>query len=158
MILCSLSGPHRYRFTIAVLPIEQIFHRRGGNQQDKLRIRILCDDLPNCAGQLRARGGLIGQNEITCHIAPPEKLLTDNQKIGRRTSQIQGFFFLCFARRRAEKDALARSYGQDFENATRKGFFARPQQVTCLRKPLKTRNAKRLAETTQHPTKRWWFR
>ena len=103
MILCSLSGPLRYRFTIAVLPIEEIFHRRGGNQQDKLRIRILGDDLPNCAGQLRARGGLVGQNEIAWHIAPPEKLWTDNRKIGRTTSQIQGLFPCVLQSRRSAR-------------------------------------------------------
>src|SRR6476660_2422078 len=97
MILCSLGGPFRYCFTIAVLPIEEIFHRCGGNQQDKLRICLLGNDLPNCAGQLGASGGLVGQTEIAWHITPPKKLWTDNQKIGRTTSQIQGFFSLCFS-------------------------------------------------------------
>src|SRR6266850_1628937 len=80
MILCSLSGPLRYCFTIAILPIEKIFHRCGGNQQDKLCIYILCNDLPNCTGQLRARCGLVGQNEIAWHGTPPEKLWTDNRR------------------------------------------------------------------------------
>ena len=31
MLFGSLSGTFRYRFTIAILPIQQIFHRRGGH-------------------------------------------------------------------------------------------------------------------------------
>src|SRR6266550_2388459 len=103
MILCGLSGPLRYRFTIAVLPIEKIFHRCGGNQQDKLRTCILGNDLPNCAGQLGASGGLVGQNEIAWHITPPKKLWTNNQKIGRTTSQIQGFSPCVFQSRRSAR-------------------------------------------------------
>src|SRR5262245_28578564 len=79
MIPGRLSGSFRYRFTLAVLPIEEIFHRRGGNQQDKFRICILCDDFPNDGGQFRARGGLVGQNEIARHITPPEDLWPKNR-------------------------------------------------------------------------------
>src|ERR1700754_4840201 len=136
MILCSLSGPFRYCFTIAVLPIEEIFHRCGGKQQDKLRICLPGKDLPNCAGQLGASGGLVGQNEIAWHITPPKKLWTDNQKIGRTTSQIQGFFSYVFQSRRSArcKTVMPLFICEPLGSRWTKTNHVRKWPIACLRR------------------------